>query len=128
MIEAAEVIREPGKKEVLAMTREAFLAGVSADKPQPFDVPNLGRVMVKPLSVKQREAIKSGSAKFPGGPIDDAKFLSLTLVHGITDPVLQPPDVAALLEANFGAVSIISARIWSVSGVGPEAAQEAKNG
>lgn len=114
-------LKEPEKKP---LSREQFFSSLKPTV-QSFNVPELGgEVVVRPISLRDREDIKSGSTEL-GGKINEVSFVALTLVKGLVDPKLTEKDVAELQQGNYGALKRIADRIWVISGIGE--AEPAKN-
>lgn len=119
-------IREPHKKTVSV---ENFLQR-AAPKTEAFNVPELGGdVVVRGITLRERESIISGARDVGTDKIDNAAFAALTLVFGVVEPKLTVAHVAQLKEANVGIVTRISDRIWELSGVkkGAPGVEAAKN-
>lgn len=111
-----EKLMEPSQQY---LTKEQFFARA---KPagHPVDIKDFGRVSIRAISAKEREAIKSGSTNTLTNVVDDSMFISLTLQKGLIEPKMDPADIAHLLESNFGIVNEISKRIWSLTRVGED--------
>lgn len=107
-------LKEPQRKTISA---EDFINRVKPRTEQ-FDVPELGGViLLRGISLKERDAITSGARDFQTDKIDNASFAALTLLHGVVEPKLQANVVNQLKEANVGLIERIAKRIWELSGV-----------
>lgn len=121
------MIREPegakGTPEPKPMTRDEFLDAVKPQT-QTFNVAELGGklVTIRNMTLADREEILSGSKRGLTAQLDEASFISLTVLRGLVEPKLTIQDIAALKGGNFGALKAISERIWNISGIRAEEA------
>ena len=99
------------------ISAEQFLAR-SSPKAETLTFAELGGdIVVKGLSLKERDSIMSGSTDTRTGKVTDNAFVSLTVLTGMVEPKLTPQNVAELSEKNFGLMNLISKAIWKLSGV-----------
>lgn len=113
-------IREPEKK---VLSREQFLTGIKPLE-QSFSVPELGGdVVIRPVSLKDREEIKSGSVDGLNR-VNEVSFFSLTILKGLVSPKLTQQDIVDLQQGNYGALKRIADKIWAISGIGEADAQK----
>ena len=109
-----QTLREPKRATISA---EQFLAR-SSPKAETLTFAELGGdIVVKGLSLKERDSIMSGSTDTRTGKVTDNAFVSLTVLTGMVEPKLTPQNVAELSEKNFGLMNLISKAIWKLSGV-----------
>lgn len=117
-------IMEPEKK---SMSRDEFFSAVRP-KSENFDLAGFGTVVIQPITLKDREEIRSGSINH-AGKVDEAAWMSLTILKGLVDPKLTPQDVAQIQQSSFGHLRSLSERIWVISGIdiGGASEEKAKN-
>lgn len=107
-------LREPSRKE---MSADEFLSR-SAPKTETMSVPEVGGdIVIRAITLEEREKITSGAKVLSSGVIDDSAFLALTLIHGMVTPRLEPKHIAGLKVSCWGVVDKIARRIWEISGV-----------
>lgn len=87
-----------------------FLRAVVGE-PQPFEVPNVGTVMIRPLTFGEAERITSAHKN------QTAEMMLQALALGLVEPALDAEQIEALHQANAGPVMKIAARIMQISGM-----------
>lgn len=115
---AESQLREPERK---MLSIDEFLDRAKP-KTKTLDVPELGgSVVIRALTVKDREEIMSASQDLRTGKVREQDFMAVTVLKGLVEPKLSTAHVERLRDSQFGVIAKISTEIWSISGVDGDA-------
>lgn len=119
-------------------TRDALLAGLASPHERTVALPGVGRVLIRELTARERQAI-SEAAQDEAGTSDDALFTALLVQRCVVDPdsgtpdatgridprtrrpLLSPEDVAALADGRWLFLQRLREQIISLSALSSDA-------
>lgn len=108
------------------VSRDDFLKALTITE-EDFEVPGLGTVRIKPLSLSDRAAIqKANTGK--DGQLDVLEMQTAALIAGMVEPKLTGDDVTALRAGRPGVIDAITLRVMETSGMEPSETFEKKVG
>jgi hypothetical protein len=93
------------------LSKADFLAGIT-QKPVEFEVPGLGWVLLRGLTTLELAELQT---QYESQPIE---LMVRGVQLGMVEPALSVEDLAALNQSNPGKVSLISQRVYELSGQG----------
>ena len=101
------------KSNIQPLTAADFLRGILGE-PEPYDLPGVGRVVIRPLTSLEAEKINAAS----GG--DNHALMRASIALCLVEPKLTDEQIETLGSARAGAVTALAMRILEISGMGPQ--------
>jgi len=103
------------------LSADVFITGIAGTS-EDFEIPNLGTIQIKSLSVMDVRRIEQE------GENDPMKMGLLMAQAGIVKPVLSPEQAERLQHSHPGTVAAISKRISVLSGLSDDVEKKVGNG
>ena len=97
------------------ISKKDFLHALSVTE-QDFDVPGLGSVRIRALTLAERGVMQKKYIKGEG--VDNMGMQTELLLKGLVSPRLSEKDVAAIKAGLPGLVDMITLKIMGASGMG----------
>jgi len=99
------------------LSADAFFQNLKTEEKE-LDIEGFGKILIKPITVKQRNDLMSASSDGSGKISDQAKFTAMTLHFGMVNPRIPLDRLEQIQIGNPRIVDKIARAIWEISGLG----------